>query len=561
MQLTQGRKDFLVNCMAPTTLFFVSVLLSWLLSLAYPEGITSGETGTYYAGGRLPDPFRPNGSDWLRLPTFGAILYCLSKFPNPTSAVYWFNSGIFALNSSLVYLLGKRTFASAKIAFALAFTFILFEFVCMRMFFHHLHVTADPVQGEFVFLGALLALTACLYQRYFLLPLAYAVLGFGAFIKPVATAILPIWTVFAIAYWFYAGRHKPGLGRIILLSVVLLVAPVTIWSARNCYLYGQAKTTGYFGCALLVFTLPLLSDADPIFEDSQKNKEFISAVREREESVRAKQFIPKQPPFAVRMRRAEGYFINIPCGNGPFDYLAGLKEGSIEASIKERKKLRIDSVRMFQVDDAARAVAMRIIYLHPYAYLKQVFMEYFNLYTPADAPPGPWDNPRPDPKIALKVHLDEGINNCAYLYKQGSPDPTLSNLSVAKALASIYNNDCIKWVLKLYYDSEFWLTHLIFVVALASFILANKVSYPEGAILRRTAIVVIMLFSTAACQYFASASCAVSRLRYSLGSGELELHLLLLMAVFALIIWVRRYIEQMPGLFDWVKKGGGVPNS
>src|SRR5579883_965607 len=75
-----------------------SLFLGWVLFLAYPQTIVTGETSTYWGiaqGFRL---FAPNAGDWWRHIPYGAILTLVSKCPNPSAAIYWVNTGLFSIN-------------------------------------------------------------------------------------------------------------------------------------------------------------------------------------------------------------------------------------------------------------------------------------------------------------------------------------------------------------------------------------------------------------------------------------------------------------------------------
>src|SRR5262249_7799284 len=112
------------------------------------------------------------------------------------------------------------------------------------------------------------------------------------------------------------------------------------------------------------------------------------------------------------------------------------------------------------------------------------------------------------------------------------PSGAHSNRDVAAFLNAIHDNVISRAFLNIYYSLEFFMSHLIFIGALVLYAIALK--HPERFVdapaMRRIALVLIMLFLTAASNYFVIALCQIARIRYQL-AGDMPLHLLLIIGV------------------------------
>jgi hypothetical protein len=527
------KRDKSVDCIGFGLMVALSLFLGWLLSLAYPQGIITIETQGYWW---VADRFRwfsANKWDWIHTIPYGLVLTICSKFKNPTNAIYWLNTGLFSLNIGLVYLLGRALYMKRLAGFGLSLCLLLFEFFSMRIFFVHLHATADPFVGELVFMGVLLALLGWLWCLPLPFIAAYAIFGLAAFTKPACMSLFPVWIIFAALTWLSQPGRLSHKCATILLSVFLLVFPVVFWTARNYFIYGFLKLQES-GSFFLKAALPFLDEKDQVFPDKRRNAEFIAAVNESTQRNMSSQDFKGTPGCFIRLHNYEQYFFTGTGVTGPFDFLAGLKQPSQEARWNMAYS---QSPRMYAIDAEAGRIAFCIIKTHPLPYLGRVLQEYTFMFSPKELVPNLSETYQSDPDIAYETHVTWRVCKDGRLYPGRSrPDANLSNRDWAKALGGFCGRSAMQSFLGFYYANQLAISHLIFAGALVTFIRArlNSSKTPSLTEAEKVAIVLIMLFLTTAFNYAVVGLCEVARFRYGL-IGDLELHLLLLIALFTAI--------------------------
>ncbi len=147
-----------VDALCFAGVFLLSLSSCWLLSLAYPQGLVTEETLTYWLLQKNfqwvppnvmewyfnPDLvghntfgfhwFGENQLDWYRTIPYCALMSCFTNFKNPTNALFWLNGVIFSISCASVFLLGRILFASRQLALALSLALLFFEIVSMRSF-------------------------------------------------------------------------------------------------------------------------------------------------------------------------------------------------------------------------------------------------------------------------------------------------------------------------------------------------------------------------------------------------------------------------------------------
>jgi hypothetical protein len=513
------------------SIFVLSVIFGWLLALAYPQGITSGETSSYWYTQANFCWFAPSTMDWYRTVVYGTVLKLCSQLGNPTAANYWLNTVIFSINSGVVFCLGRKLFDSVKVAYGLALATLIFEFTSMHMFFHHLQVAADPFFAEIAYLGVLLALIAWYGSNQRLFLFAYLFLGLAIFTKPVGYSLIPVFTCFAVFFWSTERNRGVKCGKVLLVSILLLIAPMVLLATRNYCLYGYPKTLAHGGMALLQATLPLLTHSDKLFDDAKKNADFILVVENCTTANQGVENVKGSPDWIVRNFRYRQYFLFGPRVIGPFDYLGGVQHPDQE----ERSKMFFDSRRMLAMDQLCMKLALRIVVAHPVGYIQRVFKEYISMYCPLDLYGVSWLFYQRDPDLAYYDYnvCPPDINAVLYPHA-GHPDPKLVNRRMAGLLADMCENRLLRFVLDAYYASELCLSHLMGAAALAFSIY----TWRQGG--QRTklggaygiAVTITLLFFTAASTYFVTALVEIATPRYSVGGGELELHLMFMVGLF-----------------------------
>ena len=515
-------------CFTGFVLFSLS--LSWLLFLAYPQTIVTAETTTYWGVGINFHWFAPNPGDWWRHVPYGAILVAVSNCSNPSAVIYWSNTILFAFNSGVIFLLGSGLFRSRLSGFILAACFVAFEFLSMRTFFLHLFATADPTFAELVFMGILLILTAWTYANRVLFVLAYGLLGVAIFMKPAGHSYFPIWICFAIFSKWLSPNPLPWKQGTIIASIIFLLTPHMLWSARNYCIYGYPNSVASGGFSLLQATLPLLNFGDKVLDDPKANREFIYITKESKRFNFDRLTWEGTPACVIRSYLYNQYFPYTEKPVSPFDYLAGITNPDVH----KRLALYDDSARMFKLDKQSKDIALRIIRQHPLDYLNRVIFEYFAMFTPAETLPRYYESYHRDPTIVYQNDDPQWINIDDRLYPgRKHPDTSLVNTAVANALGLILLNKFTDWFLNIYYANQLWLSHLAFFGSVAFFIYAKSYGMQMAArdVTQRVAVVISALFLTA-CTYYTTVSLIqVAHRRYAIAGGDLELHLLFLIAL------------------------------
>lgn len=515
-----------------------SLLLGWVLFLAYPQTIVTGETSTYWGiaqGFRL---FAPNAGDWWRHIPYGAVLTLVSKCANPSAAIYWVNTTLFSLNVGLVFLLGARLFSSARSGIGLAISFLAFEFLSMRIFFMHLCATADPIFAESICLGVLLILIAWLGGRPKLFVLAYALLGMAIFIKPAGLSYFFVWISFAVLSIWLRPTRPPWRHGTIIAAIILLVTPHFAWASRNFFIYGYPKGAASGGFSLLQRVLPLLQSGDEVLADPERNAAFISIAKECKSYNFDNRIWNKNIPLCVRRSYLYNqYFPYSEQPVSPFDFLAGIEE----PNLKKRLALYGNSNRMFLLDKQSKAIALEIINQHPIDYFNLVAFEYVAMFSPQATQPMYWESIQADPRIVYATDEIDKINTDDHgLYPGGTqPDIRNRNKLMAAALGDLCNGSFTKGLLNIYYDNQCWLVHIIFIASLCLFALAKlrwkRLSNYE--FVQRLSVVTMALFLTTWAYYLTVALIQVAHRRYVIAGGDQELHIMFLIVLVQCCRW------------------------
>lgn len=509
--------------------FLFSLILGWYLTLAYPYGFWNGETPSYEALANKFRWFAPNPMDWWRTVPFALLLSAAKNFHNPSITIYWVNTLLFSISSALVFVLGREIFFSRILGVVLALIALVFEFANMRIFFCDLHISADPLFAQLIYLGVLLALIGWLRRCWPVFVCGYAVLGLATFTKPIGMALLPIWVPVAIL----SIKRWPGdwlkRATIVLASALLLVAPLSFWSLRNLYVYGYAKSGAAGGILLLMDVLPLLANNDRLFDDNKINAEFIYVVRkcERDSAI---VFGPDLPTHK-RLQIFESYLRWGPGPSGPFEYLASLDGPNRKEWLFA---YRYDSHRMFKIDQQALHIAKSIIFAHPMAYASRCLREYMDMFNPLAQATGVTEFFQSDPKTPYQV-LKFGTPDFILYPGSGHPIADESNQEAGAQIGSLILNPCVQVFLKCYYAIQSLIVHLIFLVAVI-WLVRNLIRGAKGdrvAEENRIPVVWILLFLTVCLNYAMVALCQVAKMRYAL-AGDPELHLMVLIAVIEL---------------------------
>ncbi len=355
-----------------------SLLLSWLLSLAFPYGITTEETTGYFAVTQGFSWTAQNLLDWWRTPFLGFVYKSfIHLFANPSIAMFWLHAGVSALNLGLILALCRKICATHRTASAIAWTYLAVEVLSMRSFYFDTQIASDTFYGRFGLLAVLLIICGWLYRKLHPVVLGYAVIGALVAMRSAGLALLPIWIPFA----FIACRMSGAMLRTWLATAALCIAvtltPVLLWSGRNAMVYGQFRPTAYASFQLLSRALPLLKDNDRIFDDQATNERFIATVRAFEERIDIRSFDHMQAWGRIGRHNIYFPWDNVLPPDGPFRFL---RDAAVSTMAVENEGALNSPQNLFSIDSAAFPVAIRIIEKHPLAYVKLVVQDYLQLF-------------------------------------------------------------------------------------------------------------------------------------------------------------------------------------
>ncbi|PWU03699.1 MAG: hypothetical protein C5B53_00145 [Candidatus Melainabacteria bacterium] len=529
----------------------MSFFFCWLLSLAYPQGLATEETWTYWQLKKNFHWFEPNQLDFFRTIPYSALLGASCRFANPTGALYWLNGVMFSLDIAVVFILGRLLFSSRVAAILLAVFSLAFEVTSMHIFYFNLQLCPDPLYAELVFLASNISLIAWLKKQPYLLLFASCILGFSAFLKPAGAVICVLWLTFIIIVLFRQSVQAQKTFALIAICSFLGLGPFAFWCLRNFCIYGYPTCIGRTGGSFLETVLPIRTNDEHFFGNPKVDAEFHIAVIECERGCQPYvQPDELQNESLSRYFRYDRYFLYGPATINPFSFLGKLKIPNWEG-MGFHEIFSLEPEQMFTLDAEAGRVASIIIRDHPVGYLKLLFREYCEMFQPMLMWTNPlysyqnepakaydyWDTARQGPR---PKYFD------LYPHIGGLPSGKDSNLFVARALGALHENPVVQMMLNCYYACELYLSHFIFVGACIIGILVsrNPTKFADPERIYRIAVVLVMLFLTAAANSFFVATCNIAKLRYQI-AGELELHLAFLVTLFVLVRLCLAMLEKM----------------
>jgi hypothetical protein len=105
---------------------------------------------------------------------------------------------------------------------------------------------------------------------------------------------------------------------------------------------------------------------------------------------------------------------------------------------------------------------------------------------------------------------------------------------VAKALGGFCSNPTWQWFFDWYYAHQLIISHSICLIAFVFFVYAcfGGARPANSDELRKISVILVALFVTSASYYALAGMVATVEIRYSIGGGDLELHLMFLIAMF-----------------------------
>lgn len=346
------------NLFAHLWIYNLSIFFCILLLQAFPYGIPYPDTGSFLANASTFGLFTPNGNDWARTIPFEALLKVSLLFKNPTHFVTLIHCSLFIITLNLVLWSIRPLFRSLWTPLIITTALLMTEVSLMRVFFYNVILLADAPYAHLVLIGALLVLGSWLRQKPTPLYLGFFILGLAWFVKPVGLALLPSWGLFAI---FGTGSNTLKWPHIwwkhATLSLLLFLAPTLLWSTRNAIVYGSFHSSAMSGFQALAGVLPFVEDGDTLLKDSEKNEQFMKALRtfEKQFGIEFNTYLYQDTKEAPNLFRTLAYLLppKNPDANPPTG---------------------------FSMNTTYWVLVMRIGLAHPLPVLSHIFENYLHLF-------------------------------------------------------------------------------------------------------------------------------------------------------------------------------------
>ena len=509
----------------------------WLLTLAYPYGFASSETGAYENLARMFRWSQPNSMDWLRTFPYGLIVQWSPAFSVPSLFSFWVCTFVFSVSIGLVYVLGRCLFSSRALAAFMALAALTFELVSMHVFFQNLRYIAEPFVAVLVHTGSLLALIGWLRRLPGLFIFGYGLMGIAAFTKPEAISPFFVWIPFALALRTHWSGRRLAQYAVVVASIGLLVGPLAFLSMRNFSLYGCAKTSACGGIHFLQSSLHLVEDEDVLFDDLATNRKFIDTLRAFDKAhnkinrlnvpVPQRCWTLQQYLWSCRFEKA-----NPP---SPLDVIAQVVAGNDKIDFHV---LANDTASMFKVESEATRVGMRIVAAHPWGFLRQVLREYADLWTPSSWWADDFEQYYADPRIAYAEYQAAHMPLYYSLYRDigCQPNANKSNISAGLMFGKLNESVPLGLIVACLTTAQPVLALIIFIgaaVCLAQTRVSGSALYKSERAFQ-ISVILILLYVTQVLHFALVAPVHVQRYRYGL-IGDMGVHLMFIITMCALI--------------------------
>lgn len=501
-------------------IFVISLLSCAILFLGFPYAVIHQDTGSYWDLYHSFHFWSANNNDWARTPVYSGIIAIAFLFPQPALFILWCNAVFFALGITGIAWMTTALFHSKK-----AGAFCAIIVLCMEIFFLHsftytLLILTDPLYADLVLIGSMLILGGWLRHRTIPLWIGFFCLGIAALLRPVGICLFPVWIGFLIFLWMYERKKRDSFssGRSFGIAIILLLLPTLLWTTRNGIVYGHARVSAFGGRNLLPHVLSLVQDDDVLFPDAEENRAFIDYLH----------------TFGQTFGTDEDIYRWGGSDNMPNMFTRFLPLTPVYAE-KKGVIMGMDYAQaMFEMDALTTHLAIRIIALHPIAYLQLVAHHLFlilkePIYTLADdphawylmrmRPPLPQDTVQSfyPPDGAIDALDGNRIVSGWMTHTLQSPFITMLRTGIFMILPFVYD------VLVLL--SLFFLWYPLRVFSTSSFAF------------RPALIVLLCLLFTALSHYLLTAMVEGGNERYAL-PGEIGLHLCVLLSIVMVWKWL-----------------------
>lgn len=324
----------------------------------------AGDSFTLYdTGPNLLFPLRVSMHDAFRMPVYGFFWRIAGKFLQPSQAALWVNFFGISITMALWYgaLFGvtKKQSASAVLS-TISLVLITFS---MRQFYVGGMALDDSLFSSFAFSGLLLVFLGYVFQKKSATFAGMGVLGLAIFTKPIGVCLLPLWIPFVLWESLRFSNIKKR-GMHILICVLLLLGPMTLWSARQYALYGFFRSNAFGAVHLLANVLPFVEQDDILLENTEHDTQFKESLLLFED-IHGKDRIKYLWYDRVNSKGANP-FVQLELQNNLF----------VNPNLRPRAYVQ----SQFAVAEIAMNVALRIIRLHPRQYIHMTLQNFWDFF-------------------------------------------------------------------------------------------------------------------------------------------------------------------------------------
>jgi hypothetical protein len=398
----------------------------WLLSRAYPLAIWNNELPTFWGMTENLNPFKPNLIDYFRTPPYAIVLHFAQKSSDPSTVLCWTNFFLFSVNIALSAVVSARLFASKKWGAAVCICLLAFEVIAMHLFFFNLQACADPLFAHLIWLGESIVLLAWMNKSSFLAVAGCAPIGLAVWTKPAGLALLPIFIALAFTMALSQRSIKARAVQVI-LSLLLLLCPLSYTLVRNAVFYGSAQPSALGSWFLLARVLPMLNTSEQVYDDPFKRVAFYICLRSFEKDTLPQAYAP-QADASMRDWRFEPYlgeaFGSYNRPKGPFEFIN--EDVKRKYAIPGPDDPRFNMRLFFASNREAGALAWRIILAHPLEYCQSVFTEYLDMFYPLQETALEAEKYYKDPAKNYQLIINRGISDWRLWGGDGWPRPHCS---------------------------------------------------------------------------------------------------------------------------------------
>lgn len=496
--ITQTRWHVLIS----TLLAGAALSLSAVLWQVYPYGIVQPDSIRYLRQGMEFQWNVLHAFDAWNPPFFSFLLAFSARFSEPSLAIYWIHSALFALSMVIAYRFAALVLGSRTWGFVAGVTLLITEAVLFRVLFYNVELLSDPLYIHCVFIGTLFVIVGLLQRRRTALWTGFFLLGCASLIRNIGVIFVLCWTPVLLVLLGRAICHRSGrkVYATLLVAIALLVLPTGAWYARTALLstnaYGNQQKDAH-----LLWRLSYIFSAHDIINPMRATREGIYTDVAPD---------PQKDPEAYAIHR---YII---------DNLDTVQKGVYETKAGDAVNLRIG-----------------LWALHTYfgEYLYLVLQDYMAFFSVREIARREYIEYKENPNTHYeKMHAKQlDALGMKTIYPQGMPVPVAYNRQTSAFLWGLCcDNSAIRFMRSVDRVGVIAVHTLLTAAFIGAWLFGRRKDKTENRVMQGTVSVAILL-ATACLHALATVMITTpGEIRLSL-PGSLPIHFALILAVLLLL--------------------------